>query len=159
MDNDTIARDRKDEHRDPISDQPGAHPVGVGVGAASGGVVGGTVGAIGGPIGAGVGMLVGAVAGAYAGKAAAEEIDPTAEDTYWREHFASQPYVSLGDSYDSYRPAYHAGFANFARFEGRPSDEVEEELRKDYEKRMATNGLSWEKAKHAARDAWNRLTN
>ena len=68
------------ENRDPITKEPGAHPVGVGAGAAGAGAVGTAVGAVvGGPLGAVVGAAVGAVAGGLGGKAAAEAINPTVE--------------------------------------------------------------------------------
>lgn len=53
---------------DPITGEPGAHPVGVGVGALSAGVAGAAIGSIGGPIGVLIGAAIGAVAGGLAGK-------------------------------------------------------------------------------------------
>lgn len=51
-------------NRDPLTNEPGAHPVGTGLGAAIGGAATGVaVGAMAGPIGAAVGGVVGAVAG------------------------------------------------------------------------------------------------
>ena len=55
-------------NRDPLSDAPGAHPVGTGIGAAGGAVTGAAFGAMGGPIGAAVGGVAGAVVGGLAGK-------------------------------------------------------------------------------------------
>ena len=64
--------DYRDANRDPITNEPGAHPVGTGVGAALGGAAAGAAaGAFGGPVGAVVGGVAGAVAGGLAGKAAA----------------------------------------------------------------------------------------
>ena len=63
--------DRADANRDPITGEPGAHPIGTGAGAAAGGATGATVGAIGGPVGAVIGGAVGAVVGGLAGKGAA----------------------------------------------------------------------------------------
>jgi hypothetical protein len=34
---------------------------------------------------------------------------------------------------------------------------VEANLKRDYEKSRGTDGLSWDKAKRATRDAWNRV--
>ncbi len=85
-----------DENRDPITDAPGAHPVGTGIGAAGGGAAGAAIGAAGGPAGAAIGAAVGAVAGGLAGKGVAESIDPTAEEAYWRENHQSRPYVDRG---------------------------------------------------------------
>ena len=56
------------DHPDPITGEPGAHPVGVGVGALGAGAAGAAIGAIGGPIGMLIGAAIGAVAGGLAGK-------------------------------------------------------------------------------------------
>ncbi len=55
-------------HPDPITGEPGAHPVGVGVGALGAGAAGAAIGSIGGPIGMLIGAAIGAVAGGLAGK-------------------------------------------------------------------------------------------
>ncbi len=62
---------------DPITGEPGAHPVGVGVGALSAGAAGAAIGMIGGPIGMLVGATIGAIAGGLAGhEVAAAPADP-----------------------------------------------------------------------------------
>jgi hypothetical protein len=148
----------RDENRDPITGAPGAHPVGTGVGAASGGAAGAAIGtAVGGPIGAGIGIVAGAVIGGLAGKGAAEAIDPTVEDAYWRENYRNRPYVERNTQYDAYRPAYRTGYEGYGRLRGRRYEDVEPELRQDYERAAGTTGLAWDKARHAARDAWDRL--
>ena len=93
-------------NRDPLSDAPGAHPVGTGIGAAGGAVTGAAFGAMGGPIGAAVGGVAGAVVGGLAGKGAAEAVNPTVEDAYWRDAYQNEPYYVAGRSYEEYRPAY-----------------------------------------------------
>lgn len=151
-----------DANRDPLSGQPGAHPVGTGIGAAGIGAVGAVVGGvIGGPVGAVVGSAVGAVAGGLVGKSAAESVDPTVEDDYWRNNYASRPYVEPGHTYDNYQSAYQTGYEGYGRHAetGRRFDEVEPDLRKDYETRHGGAGLAWDKAKHAARDAWDKVEN
>ena len=86
------------EHRDPITKTPGAHPVGVGAGAAGAGAAGAAIGgAVGGPLGAVVGAAVGAFAGGLGGKAAAESVNPTLENTWWRENYATRPYAKAGE--------------------------------------------------------------
>jgi len=147
----------EDDNLDPLTGAPGAHPLGAGIGATGGGLAGAAIGAVGGPIGAGIGIVAGAIAGGLAGKAAAESIDPTAEDAYWRDNFESRPYVVKGDVYDKFRPAYRTGYENRARYQGRTFDEVEPDLRLDYEQRESDMALSWERAKEAARDAWQRV--
>lgn len=147
-----------DDNRDPLTGAPGAHPVGTGVGAASGGAAGAAIGsAVGGPIGAGVGIVAGAIIGGLAGKGAAESIDPTAEDAYWRENYRTREYIDPGATYETYEPAYRAGYVGFSRHRGRRFDDIESELRDDYERTAGNPSLSWEKARQAARDAWDRL--
>ena len=76
----TIPKERivGDLNLDPITDEPGSHPVGTGVGAAGGAITGAAVGALGGPIGAAAGAVVGAIAGGLAGHSLGEAINPTA---------------------------------------------------------------------------------
>jgi hypothetical protein len=146
-----------DANRDPISGTPGAHPLGVGAGAAGGGVAGAAVGSVvGGPVGAVVGGAIGAVAGGLAGKGAAEAVNPTAEDAYWRGAFKTRPYIA-GEPYDTYQPAYRYGWESQRRYSGRSFDAMEPELAGNWEKTPHAKNLSWEKAKHATRDAWHRV--
>ena len=79
----TEDRAREEANHDPVTGEPGAHPVGTGVGAATGGTVGAVIGgAVGGPVGAMVGAAVGGLAGGLAGKGVAESVNPTEEDAY-----------------------------------------------------------------------------
>jgi len=146
-----------DANRDPISGEPGAHPVGTGVGAAGGAAAGAAIGAVAGPVGAAVGLVAGAVAGGLAGKGVAEKIDPTVEDAYWRENYSKRSYADKNEPYDSYRNAYRTGYQGYARYQGKRFEDVESNLQSDYEKSKGTSKLSWEKAKQATRDAWHRV--
>ncbi|WP_435009620.1 hypothetical protein P12x_000878 [Tundrisphaera lichenicola] len=148
----------KDENLDPISGEPGAHPVGTGLGAAGAGAAAGAVGgAVGGPIGAAVGAVVGAVAGGLAGKGIAESIDPTAEDAYWRENYQSRPYADKSHDYETYQPAYRYGWESRSLHSEKSWDQVESELETGWNKAKGKSRLEWEKAKHATRDAWDRI--
>lgn len=147
-----------DRNPDPITGEPGAHPLGTGIGAAGVGTVGTAVGAVvGGPVGAVVGAAVGAVAGGLAGKRAAEAIDPTVENDYWRSNYDSRPYYESNYTYEDYEPAYRTGYQGYPTYAGRPYHEVEPDLQRDYERNRGGTGLAWEKAKHATRDAWDRV--
>ena len=95
-----MAAEERDMNRDPITDEPGAHPVGTGIGATGGAIAGATAGAIGGPIGVAVGGVVGAVVGGLAGKAAGEAVNPTAEEAYWRDNYSREPYYEQGRTFD-----------------------------------------------------------
>jgi hypothetical protein len=152
--NDT-ARDR---NPDPITGEPGSHPVGTGIGAAGGGTAGAAVGgAVGGPIGAAVGAAVGAVAGGLAGKGIAEKIDPTVEDAYWRENYSTRPYVEKDTTYDVYQPAYRYGWESRGRYPDKKYEDVEPELQRDWGNYRGTSNLTWDRAKFATKDAWHRI--
>jgi hypothetical protein len=147
---------KADANRDPLSGEPGAHPVGVGVGTAAGGAAAGALGgAAAGPIGAAVGAVAGGVAGAFAGKEVAESIDPTAEDAYWRENYQSRDYVARGRGYDDYGPAY--GYAVRQYEPGRSFEDVESDLADGWMGARGRSSLGWGDASPAARDAWDRL--
>ena len=151
---------RKDEdmNRDPLSGAPGAHPVGVGVGATGGAATGAAIGSVGGPVGTAVGAAVGGLVGGLAGKAVAEKIDPTVEDAYWEKEYVSQPYVETGTGYETYQPAYRYGWESYERYPGRTFDEVEPDLRRDWDQyRGTSSSMTWEKAKAATRAAWHRV--
>jgi uncharacterized protein (TIGR02284 family) len=150
--------DFNDANRDPLTNEPGAHPVGTGVGAAMGGAaVGAAAGAFGGPVGAAIGGVAGAVAGGLAGKAAAEAVNPTEEDAYWRENYEREPYYVGGRTYDHYRPAYELGWSSVGRYEG-DFDAVEPRLADDWRARHATDGLAWTDVRPATRAAWDRAS-
>ena len=136
---------------------PGAGAV---VGGAAGGIAGGAAagalaGGVTGPAGAAVGAVVGAVAGAVIGRSTA---DPVVEDTYWRENFSSRPYTG-GSTYDEYQPAYRYGLDSYSKYPNRAFDDIEPELSRDWGGARGRSSLEWDKAKHATRDAWQRLSN
>jgi len=155
-----------DDNRDPITGTPGSHPAGVAGGAFAGGAAGGVAGAAiagaaagsaAGPAGTVIGAAVGAVVGGLAGKAIAERINPTAEDAYWRENYTSRPYVASGTRYEDYQPAYRYGYERYPEYHGRSFDEVEPEMRQDWDRYKGDSRLTWDQAKHATRDAFHRV--
>lgn len=146
----------KDLNRDPITDEPGSHPVGTGVGATGGAVAGAAAGAIGGPVGSVVGGVIGAVVGGLAGKAAAEAINPTAEEAHWRDNYTREPYYQPGRSFDDYGPAYMHGVRGRLRGEG-DWDTAEPHLASEWENARAGSGLNWDQARPASRAAWDRV--
>jgi hypothetical protein len=155
-----IELDAPDSNRDPITGTPGAHPVGTGIGAAGAGAAGAAIGgAVGGPVGAIAGAVVGGVAGGLGGKAAAEAVNPTAEDAYWRAEHANRPYFDRTMTYEDYRPAYSYGWESFTRYRpsGRRYEDVETDLERSWDQVKGRSRLTWHKAKDATQDAWNRL--
>lgn len=147
-----------DLNLDPISGEPGAHPVGTGVGTAAGGAAAGALGgAAGGPIGAVVGAVTGGIIGGLAGKSVAESIDPTAEDAYWRREYPNRPYHDAGTTYDDYAPAYRYGWEARARHQDSRFDEMEHDLQRNWDSVKGPSRLPWDRARHATRDAWDRI--
>ena len=148
----------RDMNRDPISNAPGAHPVGVGVGGAGGAAIGAGIGALFGPIGMLIGGTIGTIAGAAAGKGVAEGIDPTGEADYWRSEYQNRPYADSQYTYDNdYAPAFAYGTNVRSQYAGRAwDDSLENDIRDGWEKAKYKSRLTWENAKGAVRDAFDR---
>ncbi len=132
-----------------------------GVGTVVGGVVAGAAaGSVAGPVGTLVGTIVGGVAGAYAGKAVAERIDPTVETNYWQTEYRNRPYYNQRYGFESYEPAYRAGWESYT-----PDGEwekVEPVAHKSWEEsKWESEGgaptMTWEEARQAAKDAYHRV--
>lgn len=151
-----MAAEDKDLHRDPLTDEPGSHPVGTSVGAAGGALAGAAAGSAGGPVGAAIGGAVGAVAGGLAGRAGAQAVNPTAEEAHWREHYTREPYYEAGRTFDDYAPAYRLGLSGRARFEG-DWESAQPRLASEWEAARAGSSLSWPQAEPASRAAWDRI--
>jgi hypothetical protein len=149
----------REENRDPITGAPGAHPVGTGVGAVVGGAAAGAAtGTVAGPVGTVIGMAVGALLGGLAGKGVAERIDPTAEEAYWREAYPTRSYADDAIAFDEFAPAYGLGYSAYSRYPGRTFDEVQDDLRRDWATSRGSSRLEWDRAQHATRDAWQRVS-
>ena len=159
---------RDDElNRDLITGTPGAHPVGVSIGALVGGIaaaagagaaLGAVTGTVVGPLGTVIGTAVGAILGGLAGRGVAEAIDPTAEDAYWRDNYSGRAYVDADRTYDDYGPAYGYGVNSYGKYLGQTFDDVEPDLSRDWGSSRGASNLDWPAAKHASRDAWNRVS-
>jgi uncharacterized protein (TIGR02284 family) len=148
-------REDRDMNRDPITDEPGAHPIGTGIGATGGAVAGAAAGSIAGPVGAAVGGVVGAVVGGLAGKAAGEAVNPTAEEAFWRENYDKEPYYEQGRSWDDYGPAYRLGLSGRTRSEDQWTS-VEPRLASEWDSTRGNSTLNWDRASPAAGAAWRR---
>ncbi len=151
--------DSNPDNRDPITKEPGSHPVGTGIGSAGGAATGAGFGAVvAGPIGAMIGGAIGAVVGGAAGHAAGEAVNPTVEHEFWSRNFKTRPYYKSGKEYSEYEPAYRFGWESAGRpaYVGRKFDEVESELGRDW---PASAGATdpWTDARDATHDAWLRV--
>jgi len=136
---------------DPLTDAPGAHPIETGIGAGLGGAAAGL--AVGAVIGATVG---GAVAGGLAGKGVGEWIDPTTEDTWFREYFGTRKERATHETHENYRDAYRYGLTGAHTNEGRRFEEAEPDLRAGWDKARGTSTLTWDQARDAVRHAFGR---
>jgi hypothetical protein len=157
----------KEERRDPLvpdaaKEQAGTHSLGASAGAAAGAAAGAVSGLVFGPLGSLAGAVGGAAVGGAAGVATGGtsdlDFDPSPWDAYWRENYASRPYVGDGASFDDYGPAFRYGTLSYARTDHpREWHEVESELESGWESARGTSRLGWNEAKLAVRDAWNRM--
>ncbi|WP_255987867.1 hypothetical protein [Chitinolyticbacter albus] len=157
--------DNKHANRDPITDEPGAHPATTGLGAAVGGIAGIATaasaaaggGVVLGPVGAVVGAAVGAVAGGLIGSEVGEAVNPTEEDEYWRSNYDKEPYVEVGSAYDRYAAAYRTGYLGRSRISDHSFDAAEGDLRADYYAHRGDSDLEWDDVREAARASWARI--
>ena len=151
---------RTDANRDPITDAAGSHPVGTGLGALAGGAAAGAAaGTVAGPVGTLVGAAIGAVAGGLAGKGIAEAIDPTAEDAYWRDNYTSRPYVTAGLELRRLRPGLRVrGQLATAATPDATGTTSSPNCRAAGTTTRGRSSLDWDRAKHATRDAWDRVS-
>ena len=98
---------------------------------------------------------MGAVVGGLAGKAAAEAVNPTAEEAHWRENYNREPYYEQGRSFDDYGPAYRLGLTGRTRYQD--WDSAEPKLESEWEAARGGSSLSWPQARPASRAAWDRI--
>ena len=144
--------DSNPDNLDPITKEPGSHPVGTGIGSAGGAATGAGVGAV-------VAGPIGAVAGGAAGHAAGEAVNPTVEREFWSRNFQSRPYYKSGKPYSEYEPAYRFGWESAGREEyaGKKFAEVEPELLRDWNGSAGGATDPWTDARDATHDAWLRV--
>jgi hypothetical protein len=134
------------------------HKVSTAAGAVVGGIAAGAaVGTVAGPIGTVIGAAVGAVAGGLGGDAIADSVDEARESAHWREQYRNRPYVPAQARYEDFGPAYDYGVTSYQRHRGRSFDEAEADLSRDWHSVRGMSTLRWEDARHAARDAWDRV--
>ena len=142
---------------DPITDTPGSHPIETGLGAALGGAAtGAAVGMALGPPGVILGTIAGAIAGGFAGKGVGELIDPTTEDNWIREWLASR---RDGHTLDeaSATAAYRFGLKAEARYPDKTFDEVETQLRDDWEAQRGHGAPQWSDVNGSVRAGFERM--
>ena len=141
---------------DPITDTPGSHPVETGVGAALGGAAtGAAVGMVLGPPGVILGTIAGAIAGGFAGKGVGELIDPTTEDNWIREWLAERRHDKELDDAKA-ASAYQFGLRAEFRHPTQTFDEVESQLRAEWEAKRSAGDPPWESVNGSARAGYEK---
>ena len=80
-------------------------------------------------------------------------------DSYYRTHWNAR-YSNADDAYDDYLPAYRYGdeAKRLQQYRGRHWDDVESDLKADWESRSASGPSTWEKFKEAVRHGWDKVT-
>ena len=79
------------------------------------------------------------------------------EETYWRNQYRAQPYVTYGAKVDDYLPAYRYGIDASIQFPDRSFADLEEVLSSNWLRARGKSSLKWTKAKLAAQDSWTRM--
>jgi hypothetical protein len=106
---------------------------------------------------------MGAVAGGLAGKAINEAIDPTLEIAYWRGAYHTRHYFDPSRPFEIYERAYRLGVQHFDQAKHQSFTEAEPAMKREWEDirtRENEGGappLTWEEAKAAAQDSYERL--
>ncbi|HSM10467.1 MAG TPA: hypothetical protein VK827_02710 [Lysobacter sp.] len=142
-------------HRDSTT---GSHAVGTAVGGVAGGAAAGAIaGTMFGPIGTLIGAGVGVVAGAVIGRGVAERVDPTGENEYWRHAYQTRPYAKHEYDFDrDYSVAYGYGLDAREKYGATSFDQIEPDLRKEWDNARGQSRLSWDEARPAVLDAFSR---
>lgn len=100
-----------------------------------------------------------AVSTGTGGLAAGEDLDPVAEGDYWRENFRRRPYYEAEKEYSDYEPAYRYGWERAGQSEYRNGgfEEVELDLRRDWDSGDEEGRGSWDEAREPVREAFERI--
>ncbi len=147
---------KEDGNRDPITGEPGFHPIGTLAGGASGAMTGAAIGTIGGPVGVILGAAAGGLVGGLAGDVLAELLNPSDLDEYWRAEFERGRGISTR-SYDEVKNEVYFGTQERLRY-GKyapPWKEVEPELAKLWRASPLWTGEEWEQVRATVSDVFS----
>jgi hypothetical protein len=135
--------------------------------AVAGAVTGGVIGLAAGPVGAAVGAVGGAIVGAVTEgimhSGADADMDTVSSTTRRWEDVSpayrsgwERQYGSGGGRWEDYEPHYRYGWetASNPSYRDRSFDEIEPDLRRDWEGRYTDT--PWDTAREPIRDAWSR---
>ena len=104
----TIIIEKPNPHPDPITGEPGSHPVATAAGAAVVCAAGAALGSAVGPLGTAIGGVAGAIAGGLTGSAVAETMDPTVKDESGAQ--VEEAYAKGLHPYGKYIPSYKVDY-------------------------------------------------
>ena len=96
------------------------------------------------------------IAGGLAGKGAAEAINPTLEDEFWRGKYVTRR-TSRPAGTTMLRP-HPYGWESYSQYANREFDELDETLAREWDTRRGDSQQTWQEAREAARDAWKRAS-
>lgn len=77
------------------------------------------------------------------------------EASYWRSEYQNEPYVAKGERFDEYAPAYRTGYEGRSQYAGQRFEDVQDNLKRDFENNRGDSTLGWDKARQACRAAWD----
>ena len=86
-----------------------------------------------------------------------DQLDWGSEETYWREHWSSRPYVMADRGFGYYEPGYRYGVESAHRHRGTYWDDVEPDLRRGWDQFEHRGENTWDNMRDAVRDAWDRV--
>ncbi|HEX8476835.1 MAG TPA: DUF2382 domain-containing protein [Telluria sp.] len=79
------------------------------------------------------------------------------DDTAYRSHWTSN-YATSGTPYEQYAPAYSYGSTMAGQYRGRQWNDVESDMRTQWEARNSGSPSTWEQFKGAIRQGWDNVT-
>jgi hypothetical protein len=80
------------------------------------------------------------------------------DQQWWRDNFRNRPYVSADRGFDYYEPGYRFGYESANRYRGKNFNDVESNLRTDWDRFEGRGSSTWENVKDSVRDAWDNIT-
>lgn len=121
----------------------------------AGRAVAGAVGTVAG-VAAGVASALAGKAEELVGKPEPRKVDASLEESYWREHFATEPYYDPTYSFEDYLPAWRTGWEGVGKYPGRGFEDAERDLQQDFHWNRGQSRLLWDQARAAVRAAFER---
>jgi hypothetical protein len=78
--------------------------------------------------------------------------------SWWQQNYNTRPYVSADRRFEDYEPGYRFGYEAANRYRGRNFNDVELNLRSDWDRYEGRGQSTWDHVKDAVRDAWDKVT-